>query len=707
MSDEEPLGHLPNLLRQLDPGAHDNLTVLTQVRPSRRFEAHPISASAWVPDSVLNTAQHFLQSQADLQAHLSTLRADLSSEQVEAFEGELTELLEKHEEAAQALLAGYQAVLQQNEATFTSPHQAAQFATHTLQHAGEKPPHAASVFDLRASEATQQLKKDFEASWRQYQREHLDDAPTLLMWNLMAGYVGQLSGTGLGGHLGRALTLGAAAGGLAGVPAAALGALVGLLVTPVAHTLLSDPLQAMLRDVTVTSPGAELQLEMFKLKARLITDSYREHNGRAVRADFKWLDERTGVVHLVTAKDYAERMRDQLPDAFQAFTGKFLEEDMPYLFGDGLVGTLRPMLRGTDPGWWTQTTQGKLTEWLGLQMFVLGPLCGAINHAVGQHVRAWNVGEIPALERRLALAESEGDRKRLLSELALAREELKRCRYHLKSSRPHESELRSDLQRRIRALEGQGAREEVNKPIHLWQRECVWLASYAQDLGNAIDDLRSWREPLFANVAQTQDARERELADLQRELRAVQRQLAEAEAKSSIAGNYQYRLNTLLQPQHRLNPSEPETPGKRWETLSTVLGKATGMLPYTAVQVVAANIQSLGGAQLSTTLLSAALPPLYFIGGGGFVGWMSRTEWTGIWRQAIAHARGVSMSRDNEARRDVVLSQRIPEPSTARSGWLSRSETTSDREQVGGDDDAVTVDLTPWLGTQDRAEPPE
>lgn len=703
------LGHLPDLLRQFEPGAHDRLTVLTQARPPKSPPSHPASTSETVPASIVATAQCFLQSQADLQAHMVTLRADLSSEELEQFEVELSHCIKQHQEASQRLLASYREVPNQQDATFETHHQAAQFASHTLNQAGAKTPHTSSIFDRRASPDTKRQKSEFDQAWRQYQLEHLEDASTRLMWNLMAGYVGQLSGTGLGGHLGRALTLGAAAGGLAGVPAAALGALVGLLVTPFAHTLLSDPLQAMLRDVTVTSPGAELQLELFKLQARLISDSYREQNGRPVRADFKWLDERTGVVHLLTAKDYAERMRDQLPDGVTSWVNKFVEEDLPYVFGDGIVGTLRPSLRATHPTWWTQTTEGKLTEWLGLQMFVLGPLCGAINHAVSQCFRSWKIGRIPSLEQRLALAQTEDDRQRLRSELNLAREELKRLRYHLRNSRPHEAALRVDIKKRINALEGEGAHEEVNKPVQMWQRESVWLQSYAHDLEAAIADLRNWQEPLFAQMIETRDAREGELADLQRELRAVQRQLAEAKAKSSISGNYRYRLNTLVQPQHRLNASEPETPGKRWETLSTILGKATGMLPYVAAQVYAANLQHPGSAKLSTTLVSAILPPLYFIGGGGLLGWMSRTEWAGIWRQAIAHARGQSMAPANRGESpssgtnqpgdlpehsgdDDTTSSSEPAIKAKHSGFLSGSGSETLAEPTGRPDSALEQD---------------
>ncbi|MBX3609462.1 MAG: hypothetical protein KF871_06150 [Hydrogenophaga sp.] len=631
------------LLQAMPPGAHDNLTHLIQ--GAAKPQANLLEASGEsVSESAVHTARAFLQTQADLQTHIATLRADMTSEALDDFESALREHLQRHESAAEALLTSYREATGKQGAEFYAAHQPAQFASHTLKKAGESAPERVSVFERCASNATKQAKADFDKDWHAYQLEHLEDHASRVLWNLMAGYVGQLSGTGLGGHLGRALALGAATAGVAGVPAAALGALVGLVVTPVAHTLLSDPLQAMLRDVTVTSPGAELQLEMFKLKARLITDAYREQNGRAVRPDFKWLDEQTGVVHLVTAKEYLQRMEGRLPGAFGAWTDKFVEEDLPYVFGDGIVGTLRPMLRGTDPEWWTQTTAGKLTEWLGLQIFVLGPLCGAINHTVSQCFREWKVGKIPALEKRLALAQSDTDRRRYQAELAFAREELKRLRHTIETSRPDEVDLRRDLGKRVASLVGDGAREDVNKPMALWQRECVWLTGYVDDLQSAIHDLRSWTGPLSSDVSKTQEARDRELEVLGHELRAMQKQLAEAQAKSSISGNYDYRLNTLLQRQHRLNPSEPETPGKRWETLSTVLGKATGMLPFVAAQVFAARLQSAGGASLSTTLVSAALPPLYFIGSGGLLGWMSRSEWAGVWRQAIAHARGRSMT---------------------------------------------------------------
>ena len=493
-----------------------------------------------------------------------------------------------------------------------------------------------SLYDNHASEATRAARQRFEAAWHPYQYQRLNSSARHA-WNFVAGALGQFVGTGQGALASRLTNwavaaavspvVGPAAAGVAGIAA---GSVAGVGVAAVFHTVFSEPLQAMVRDTTVDSPYAELQATLFRAHANAATDRFRAPQDEppakfahtAADGSTEWLDAATW---LQRGESAAAR-----PGLAGAWAGKVGKDDLPYWFGDGLVGSARALVRESDPAWWATRT-GRLAE-ASLHLLLLGPLAGSINHALSQYWRRSGIGVIGALRQRHALLDEGDEKASFAARLDEAQRRLAELRTQLaKAAEPDQAALRGQ----IAVLVGDGgATEHVTLPRHLRPLQVDFLQSWFNDLDAALKTA-------------TDDA-----VAIRREWRAVGIALRDARAKSQgVFSDWQSRCGVLFQPQREMPPGEPDLPGRRLKTALAIVGKMIAMVP----QAVAANVAGplLHHPQRAVRMLACVVPPLAFVGAG--LGWTTRTELAGGLRVARGWIKGMRLSAAGPALDEVVV----------------------------------------------------
>jgi hypothetical protein len=123
---------------------------------------------------------------------------------------------------------------------------------------------------------------------------------------------------------------------------------------------------------------------------------------------------------------------------------------------------------------------------------------------------------------------------------------------------------------------GTGGKEVVNKSLHVWRREARYLESYKADIEQALEQ-------------QTHTRAEREL--LQEQGKEIETQLATARAKSWMHTALMYDFRTMFQGKRKAVGTTPDISGKRLDTVCSILGRTTSLIPGMVVNYLCQPLQ--------------------------------------------------------------------------------------------------------------------
>jgi hypothetical protein len=163
--------------------------------------------------------------------------------------------------------------------------------------------------------------------------------------------------------------------------------------------------------------------------------------------------------------------------------------------------------------------------------------------------------------------------------------------------------------------------EVVTKSLHIWKLEARYLKSYIHDLEEELS-----KANLLAD-----DARQ-----LERQLVEVKAQHLKAQAKSGLLTSILHEFGVMFQKKRESTGTDPHMPGKRLDTVCSMLGKTTSLLPgllATHLCQPLANSDS-----LTERMISYTAPPLFLIAWPGFA---MRTEFQDWWRSLYGASKGM------------------------------------------------------------------
>ena len=179
--------------------------------------------------------------------------------------------------------------------------------------------------------------------------------------------------------------------------------------------------------------------------------------------------------------------------------------------------------------------------------------------------------------------------------------------------------LAQGLRRAIsNATKGQ---EVVTKSLHIWKLEARYLKSYSEDI----------EQELTRTNLPVDDARQ-----LERQLVEVRAQHWKAQAKSGLLTSIGHEFGVMFQKKRESTGTDPDMPGKRLDTICSILGKTTSLLPgllATHLCQPLANSDSLVERMISYTV-----PPFFLIAWPGFA---MRIEYQDWWRSAYGASKGM------------------------------------------------------------------
>ena len=168
------------------------------------------------------------------------------------------------------------------------------------------------------------------------------------------------------------------------------------------------------------------------------------------------------------------------------------------------------------------------------------------------------------------------------------------------------------------ATQGQ---EVVNKSLHVWKLEARYLKSYIQDI----------EEELSRTNLSAEDARQ-----LRRQLVEVRAQHAKAHAKSGLLTSIGHEFGVMFQKKRESTGTDPDMPGKRLDTVCSILGKTTSLLPGLLATQLCQPLAS--SDSLMERMIAYTVPPLFLIAWPGFA---MRTEFQDWWRSLYGATKGM------------------------------------------------------------------
>lgn len=148
--------------------------------------------------------------------------------------------------------------------------------------------------------------------------------------------------------------------------------------------------------------------------------------------------------------------------------------------------------------------------------------------------------------------------------------------------------------------------EVATKSRHVWSLQARFLGSYAEDI----------RDMLTRSNLSRQETRL-----LRAKLREVQAEQAMARAKSWLPGSVFYEFSVMFQKKRVASGSDPDMPGKRLDTLCSILGKMTSLLPSLAVGMLCQPLAK--SPDMTTRLIAHLAVPFSLVTWPGFA---MRTE---------------------------------------------------------------------------------
>jgi hypothetical protein len=168
-----------------------------------------------------------------------------------------------------------------------------------------------------------------------------------------------------------------------------------------------------------------------------------------------------------------------------------------------------------------------------------------------------------------------------------------------------------------RAISGATLGQEVvNKSLHIWELEARYLKSYIQDI----------EEELSRTNLSADDTRQ-----LRRQLVEVRAQHAKAHAKSGLLTSIGHEFGVMFQKKRESTGTDPDMPGKRLDTVCSILGKTTSLLPQLCQPLASSD-------SLMERMIAYTVPPLFLISWPGFA---MRTEFQDMWRSLYGASKGM------------------------------------------------------------------
>jgi hypothetical protein len=168
------------------------------------------------------------------------------------------------------------------------------------------------------------------------------------------------------------------------------------------------------------------------------------------------------------------------------------------------------------------------------------------------------------------------------------------------------------------ATQGQ---EVVNKSLHIWKLEARYLKSYIEDIEEGLSK---------TNLAM-EDARQ-----LQRQLVEVRAQHVKAQAKSGLLTSIGHEFGVMFQKKRESTGTDPDMPGKRLDTVCSILGKTTSLLPGLLATHLCQPVAS--SESLMERMIAYTVPPFFLIAWPGFA---MRTEFQDWWRSLYGASKGM------------------------------------------------------------------
>jgi hypothetical protein len=168
------------------------------------------------------------------------------------------------------------------------------------------------------------------------------------------------------------------------------------------------------------------------------------------------------------------------------------------------------------------------------------------------------------------------------------------------------------------ATQGQ---EVVNKSLHVWKLEARYLKSYIQDI----------EEELSRTNLSADDARQ-----LRQQLVEVRAQHVKAHAKSGLLTSIGHEFGVMFQKKRESTGTDPDMPGKRLDTVCSILGKTTSLLPGLLATQLCQPLAS--SDSLMERMIAYTVPPLFLIAWPGFA---MRTEFQDWWRSLYGASKGM------------------------------------------------------------------
>jgi hypothetical protein len=168
------------------------------------------------------------------------------------------------------------------------------------------------------------------------------------------------------------------------------------------------------------------------------------------------------------------------------------------------------------------------------------------------------------------------------------------------------------------ATQGQ---EVVTKSLHIWKLEARYLKSYIQDI----------EEELSRTNLSADDARQ-----LRQQLVEVRAQHVKAHAKSGLLTSIGHEFGVMFQKKRESTGTDPDMPGKRLDTVCSILGKTTSLLPGLLATQLCQPLAS--SDSLMERMIAYTVPPWFLIAWPGFA---MRTEFQDWWRSLYGASKGM------------------------------------------------------------------
>jgi hypothetical protein len=123
---------------------------------------------------------------------------------------------------------------------------------------------------------------------------------------------------------------------------------------------------------------------------------------------------------------------------------------------------------------------------------------------------------------------------------------------------------------------------------------------------------------------------------LRRQLVEVKAQHAKAHAKSGLLTSIGHELGVMFQKKRESTGTDPDMPGKRLDTVCSILGKTTSLLPGLLATQLCQPLAS--SDSLMERMIAYTVPPWFLIAWPGFA---MRTEFQDTWRSLYGASKGM------------------------------------------------------------------